>query len=143
MIKEFKELIHHELYDILALRNEVFIVEQNCPYLDIDHKDKDALHLMIYDRELVAYLRILDKNVSYDEVSIGRVLVKESHRGQKLGQKIMIEAIEYIKDVMKEDKIRISAQAYLKSFYESLGFKCVSDIYLEDDIPHIEMLYDM
>lgn len=134
-IKHFSELSNTELYEILKLRNEVFVVEQKCYYQDCDGHDLDAHHLLCYDDELIGYLRILKSGVTYDEASIGRVVVKRSHRSHKIGQKIMQAAIEYL-----EPPIRISAQAYLLSFYQSLGFKQVSEMYLEDDIPHVEML---
>jgi len=142
-IKHYEALSKDELYEIMQLRNEVFVVEQNCVYQDIDGKDLDAYHLSYYEgSELIGYLRILNKGISYKEVSVGRVLVKEDHRDKKVGRIMMEESIDYIKEVMNEPRIRISAQAYLKKFYGSLGFKIVSDDYLEDDIPHVEMLLE-
>lgn len=142
-IKHYEALSKDELYQIMKLRNEVFVVEQNCVYQDIDGKDLDAYHLCYYDQEeLIGYLRILNKGVSYQEVSVGRVLVKEKHRDKKLGRIMMVESIDYIKEVMNEPSVRISAQAYLKKFYGSLGFDIVSDDYLEDDILHVEMLLE-
>jgi len=139
-VKHYDLLTKDELYEIMQLRNEVFVVEQNCVYQDIDGKDTTAFHLCYYDKdELVGYLRILNRGASYDEVSIGRVIVKASHRDKKIGRVIMVESIDYIKTVLNEPTIRISAQAYLKKFYTSLGFEVVSDEYLEDNIPHIEM----
>lgn len=139
-IKHYDLLTKDELYEIMKLRNEVFVVEQNCVYQDIDGKDTTALHLCYYDQgELVAYLRILNRGTSYEDVSIGRVLVKASHRDQKLGRLIMDESIGYIKTELDEPSIKISAQAYLKKFYTSLGFEVVSDEYLEDGILHLEM----
>lgn len=109
---------------------------------DLDLKDKKAYHLFCeIDGEIVAYLRILDKNVSYPEISIGRVLVTEMNRGKGFAREMMQRAISFIKDVLGEMQIRISAQLYLKSFYESLDFLVTSDVYLEDDIEHIEMVY--
>ena len=136
-IKHFSELSKLELYEMLKLRNEVFVVEQKCYYQDCDGHDLDAHHLLCYDDELVGYLRILKPGVTYDEASIGRVVVKETHRSHKVGKKIMVAAIEYL-----EPPIRISAQEYLLSFYKSLGFVQVSEMYLEDDIPHVEMLLE-
>jgi len=108
----------------------------------MDNKDLKAYHLMAVDKgELVAYLRILNKGVSYKETSIGRVVVKKEYRRRKLGLEIINRAIDYIKDIMKENEIRISAQVYAKNLYKKAGFKEVSEEYLEDDIPHVEMLY--
>lgn len=143
-IKHYDLLTKDELYQIMKLRNEVFVVEQTCVYQDIDGKDTDAYHLCCYDGdELVGYLRILDHGQSYNEISIGRVLVKETHRDKKIGKLIMNESIDYIKEVLNETVVRISAQAYLQKFYTSLGFEIVSEEYLEDEIPHIEMLLNM
>jgi len=143
-IKHYDLLTKDELYQIMKLRNEVFVVEQTCVYQDIDGKDLDAYHLCCYDEEeLVGYLRILNPGQSYKEMSIGRVLVRESHRDKKVGKLIMVESIDYIKEVLNETVVRISAQAYLQKFYSSLGFETVSEEYLEDDIPHIEMLLNM
>ncbi|MBF4693313.1 GNAT family N-acetyltransferase [Fusibacter ferrireducens] len=142
IIKRFDDLTIYELYDVMRLRFEVFVIEQSCLYPEIDGKDQQAYHLMCKDDEgeLLGYLRILDAGVSYAETSIGRVVVKEKARGLNLGKKIMTEAISFIKTVRHIEAIRISAQAYLLEFYKSLGFEAVSDEYLEDDIPHIEML---
>jgi len=143
-IKHYDLLTKDELYQIMKLRNEVFVVEQTCVYQDIDGKDLDAYHLCCYDNdELVGYLRILNPGQSYNEMSIGRVLVRESHRDKKVGKLIMVESIDYIKEVLNETVVRISAQSYLQKFYSSLGFETVSKEYLEDDIPHIEMLLNM
>ena len=141
-IKSFEELTTAELYQILRLRAEVFVVEQNCVYQDVDLKDEKAYHLLCEkDGELAAYLRILQKGVSYPEISIGRVLTKEVYRKQGLAREMLLKAIEYAESILNETEIRISAQAYLIEFYESLGFKTSSDIYLEDGIEHIEMRY--
>ena len=141
-IKRFEEMTTTELYEILRVRSEVFVVEQTCIYQDLDLKDKKAYHLFFEDNgEIVAYLRILDKNVSYPEISIGRVLTTEMNRGKGLAREMMQRAIAFVKEELNETQIRISAQLYLKKFYESLGFSVTSDIYLEDDIEHIEMVY--
>jgi ElaA protein len=138
--KSFQELSVEELYDILKLRNQIFIIEQECIYQDCDGKDKESIHLFIKDEEkLVAYLRIPFKGVTYRDISIGRVVVDPRYRNRGLARKLLIKAIDYIKDTLIEDKIVISAHLYLKSFYESLGFKVMSETYLEDNIPHIEM----
>lgn len=140
-IKKFKELSVDELYRILELRNNVFVVEQECIYQDCDRKDLEAYHLFCIENDkIIATLRILEKGISYDEISIGRVVVDKLYRRKNLGRKAMEMAIDFIKNTYGNSPIRISAQVYIKDFYESLGFKAVSDIYLEDDIPHIEML---
>lgn len=142
-IKAFNHLNINELYDILALRNEVFILEQNCPYQDIDGKDKDNLHVMGYENgELMSYCRLLQPGVSYKEASIGRVIVKENYRKGKYGSQLMQTAVNYMINEMNLVTIRISAQAHLVEFYSQFGFKPCGDIYLEDDIEHIEMYFE-
>ncbi|MDS1004373.1 GNAT family N-acetyltransferase [Clostridium sporogenes] len=141
-IKKFNELTVEEIYEILKIRNEVFIVEQKCAYNDCDGKDKNSHHLFYMEEgKVLAYLRILEKGISYDEISIGRVLVNKDYRGKGLARKIILEALDFIESNLKENLIRISAQHYLINFYKSVGFKPVSEVYLEDNIPHIEMLY--
>ncbi len=139
-IKRFEALSTKELYALLQLRAEVFIVEQNCVYQDIDGKDEKALHLIGEDNgEIVAYARLFKPHDYFDQASIGRVVVKEHSRSKKLGHILMREAIQVIKTHFDQRKITISAQFYLKKFYESHGFIQTSEMYLEDDIPHIEM----
>lgn len=141
IIKRFEELTLYELYEILKVRVSVFVVEQECTYQEVDEKDKKAYHVFIKDNEVIkAYLRVLDKGISFDEVSIGRVLTTE--RGIGLGDKILEKGIEVAKEKMNADKIRIEAQCYAKGFYERFGFEQVSDEFLEDGIPHIEMLLE-
>ncbi len=141
-IKRFGDLKIEEVYGILKARNEVFVVEQQCTYQDCDGKDKWAYHLYLEENgEIIAYLRILYKGILFDEITIGRVLVSKIHRRRNIGRDMMIKAIRFIEEELNENAIRISAQLYLVDFYTSLGFKQVSDEYLEDDIPHIEMLY--
>ncbi len=143
-IKKFNELSTEELYKILQLRSEVFVIEQECIYQDCDKKDMEATHLFcIEEGKVIATLRILNKGVSYNEISIGRVAVKKEYRRKKLARKSMEIAIEYVKENYGNSPIRISAQCYISDFYKSLGFIEVSDVYLEDNIPHIEMLYKM
>ncbi|PAT01748.1 GNAT family N-acetyltransferase [Candidatus Izimaplasma bacterium ZiA1] len=141
--KTFNDLTTLELYNILQLRNEVFVVEQNCVYQDLDEKDKQAIHLFYEEDSIViAYLRILPSGVSYqDSPSIGRVVVKDNARGRGLAKKIMEEAIDYIYNDLGESTIKISAQEYLTKFYQSLGFCINGESYLEDDIPHILMTH--
>lgn len=139
-IKRFEGLSVTELYKVMELRSEVFVVEQNCVYQDVDGKDPKAIHLIGEDSgEVVAYCRLFQPNDYFDEASIGRVVVKASYRDKKLGHIMMKEAIEAVKSEFNETKITISAQLYLKKFYESHGFVQTSETYLEDDIPHIEM----
>ena len=141
-IKKFNELNVEEVYEILKLRNEVFVVEQQCIYEDCDDKDKRAYHLFgEEDGKIVAYLRILEKGISYNEISIGRVLTNKEYRGRGFAKEMMIKAIEFIENSLNEKIIRISAQEYLLNFYSSLKFVKASDMYLEDGIPHVEMLY--
>lgn len=143
-IKKFKELNVEEIYKILVLRNEVFIVEQDCAYLDCDNKDLNSYHLFYQENgEIVAYLRILEKGVSYDEISIGRVAVKKNHRGKGISREMLLKAIDFVANNLNENTIKIQAQAYLLNFYSSLGFKAVSQEYLEDDIAHIDMLLNI
>ncbi len=141
-IKPFNELSVDELYEIIRLRNEVFVVEQDCPYQDADGKDKIAMHVFCStnDGSVLAYCRLLPPGISYQECSIGRVVNAQSARDTGLGRKLMQTAISYIEDVWKYAAIRISAQQYLEAFYSSLGFVTQSEPYLEDGIPHVEML---
>lgn len=139
-IRRFETLTTVELYNILQLRSEVFVVEQNCIYQDIDCKDQKALHLIGDDNgQIVAYARLFKRNDYFEEASIGRVVVKPTYREKKIGHILMREAIYFMKHQLGETKITISAQLYLKGFYESHGFIQTSEMYLEDDIPHIEM----
>ena len=141
ILKPFAELTPYELYSILQLRNEVFIVEQNCPYQDLDYKDLKSWHLMgIEEDKLKAYSRLLAPGISYSESSIGRIVSSPAARKTGMGKKLVKESIEQIKNLFKTDTIRIGAQLYLKAFYESFGFVQDGDIYLEDNIPHIIML---
>ena len=141
--KHFTALTTQELYTILSLRSEVFVVEQNCVYLDTDKKDLDAWHLCgwQYD-ELVAYVRILAPGVSYEEASIGRVLTNPVFRKNGYGVELMNVAIEKTLQQFNVQKIKIGAQLYLLNFYSNLGFIQTSEVYMEDGIPHIEMLLE-
>jgi len=138
--KRFETLSLLELYELLKLRSEVFVVEQNCVYLDIDGKDEKALHLLgTFEGKIVAYARLFKPNDYFAEASIGRVVTHPDFRERKIGHILMREAVESIRIYFGESKITISAQLYLKKFYESHGFVQTSEMYLEDDIPHIEM----
>ncbi|MBB4120403.1 GNAT family N-acetyltransferase [Martelella radicis] len=131
-----------ELYDVLKLRVDVFVVEQNCPYPELDGKDADALHLrLLEDGKPVAYGRIFAPGTAR-QARIGRIVVAPSHRGQKLGERLMSEAIAACERLAPDTPIAISAQAHLERFYAGFGFEAVSKEYLEDGIPHIDMLRD-
>lgn len=140
-IKRFNELSIVELYELLRLRSEVFVVEQNCVYQDIDGKDEKAIHVLGYSNGiLVAYSRLFAPGYYFDNASIGRVIVKADFRDKKFGHDLMKKAIETIENEFNTLAITISAQQYLKKFYESHGFVQTSEMYLEDDIPHIQMM---
>jgi ElaA protein len=141
ILKEFHELTTAELYAIVQLRNEVFVVEQNCVYQDADNKDQKSLHLCCWDGDkLAAYTRIIPPGISYAEASIGRVVVSPVYRKAGAGRKLMEESIKHSLDRFNADSIRIGAQVYLAGFYRSLGFIQSGGEYLEDGIPHIEMI---
>ncbi|MFD0799682.1 GNAT family N-acetyltransferase [Maribacter chungangensis] len=141
IVKSFNELTTTELYGILKLRTEVFVVEQDCVYQDLDGKDKDALHVIgTKGGAVVAYTRIFDAGYYFKEASIGRVVVHSSERKYGYGRDIMRASVRAIHDRFKETTIRISAQKYLITFYYSLGFKPTGAEYLEDGIPHINMI---
>lgn len=138
--KNFNTLSVNELYQILKLRSEVFVVEQNCVYQDLDNKDQKALHLFgEVEGKIIAYSRLFKGNDYFDNSSIGRVVVALNFRDMNFGHALINRGISEIKKHFNEENITISAQLYLKKFYESHGFVATSDMYLEDDIPHIEM----
>lgn len=139
-IKTFDELQTKELYDLLQLRSEVFVVEQDCVYQDIDGKDQKALHVLgYYQDQLVAYTRLFKPGDYFEYSSIGRVVVKESFRQFGFGKDIMKASIKVIEEGSNGKMIKISAQCYLKKFYNDLGFIEEGDTYLEDGIPHMAM----
>lgn len=141
VFKKFDELSSTELYSIMRLRNEVFVVEQNCVYQDADDKDEKCRHLCGWDGEnLVAYTRIIPPGVSYNVASIGRVVTSPKYRNTGAGRKLMEESINKTFSEFNCKEIKIGAQVYLTKFYQSLGFLQCSDEYLEDGIPHIEMI---
>jgi Predicted acyltransferase len=142
VVKRFEELSVEEIYKILQVRVEVFVVEQNCVYQEIDDKDKYSYHVFLKDDTgIKAYLRVIDKGVSFEDVSIGRVLTLK--RGCGLGNLILFEGIKVAKEKMNADRIKIEAQSYAKEFYEKAGFKQVSEEFLEDGIPHIQMVLEI
>jgi len=139
--KKFEDLSPKELYAILQLRSEVFVVEQNCVFLDMDDKDQVSHHLMAWQGDkLVAYARIVPPGISYVEFSIGRIVTSPTVRKQGIGRVLVAKGIQLAYNLHGKEIIRIGAQYYLRGFYESFGFEKASDIYLEDGIEHIEML---
>lgn len=140
-VKTFQELTTQELYDLLQLRSEVFVVEQDCVYQDLDGKDQKSRHVLGFKNDkIIAYTRIFKPGDYFEEASIGRVVVKKNERQYKYGYDIMKASIEAIKNHFNVTKIKISAQVYLKQFYNNLAFKVIGEEYLEDDIPHIAMV---
>lgn len=143
-IKSFKELNTDELYELLKLRVKVFVVEQNCPYPEIDGKDRhpETLHVIgkNKDGKIVAYSRILPPGLSFKQVSIGRVVVGKNSRGQGISDAMLKKTLDQINLIWPDEDIQIGAQIYLKDFYQSHGFEPASKSYLEDGIPHIDMV---
>lgn len=142
IVRRFDELTTNELYRIMKKRVEVFVIEQKCIYQELDDKDLRAVHVWLEeDGEILAYLRVLDKGVSFEEASIGRVL--SVRRRQGLGTKVLREGIRLAKEVFGANAIRIEAQTYARSMYEKVGFRQVSEEFLDEGIPHIEMLLEI
>lgn len=140
-IKTFSELNTTELYEIIKARINVFVVEQDCPYPDLDDYDQKAIHLWAENNgEVLAYCRIFDKGIKYPETSIGRVVTTEKARGTGLGKQLIKYALEIIENRLGTLEVRISAQDYLLKFYSDFGFQDTGKKYLEDNIPHTEML---
>ncbi|MBC7409069.1 MAG: GNAT family N-acetyltransferase [Arcicella sp.] len=141
--KHFKNLTTTELYQILQLRNEVFIVEQNCPFQDLDDKDFKCYHLIGFDtnsQKVMAYTRIVPAGISYDEASIGRVVTSPLARRKGIGKQLMKNSIELLEELYGGISIKIGAQLYLKKYYESFDFQQIEEVYLEDGIEHILMI---
>lgn len=139
----FKELSLEQLYEMMALRQAVFVVEQDCPYLDADGKDPASMHLLGYTQDglLAAYARIIPPDISYPGyVSLGRIVTSPQVRGQGAGKMLMENCLQFVGTLYGQKPIKISAQTYLIQFYESFGFKTTGDTYLEDNIPHIAMI---
>ncbi len=142
VVKKFEELTLEELYEILKVRVGVFVVEQKCAYQEIDEKDKQSLHLYLKDEnQIQAYLRVVPAGISYEEVSLGRVIALKRNCG--LGAAILKEGIRIAKERLQANTIRIGAQVYAKGFYEKFGFRQVTSEYLEDGILHIQMLLEL
>ncbi|MDQ0592146.1 ElaA protein [Chryseobacterium ginsenosidimutans] len=140
-IKTFEEFTVSELYAVLKARIDVFVIEQNCPYPDLDNYDQKAIHIWAEENgDVLAYCRIFDKGIKYNETSLGRVLTTEKARGKSLGKLLIKYAVEIIENRFYTSEIRISAQDYLLKFYSDFGFVDTGKKYLEDDIPHTEML---
>jgi ElaA protein len=141
-LKEFSELTVNQLFEIYKLRNEVFIVEQNCVYQDVDDKDLKSKHLLItIENILVAYARIIPPGISYKEPGIGRVVVKKEFRGNNYAKILMKSCLSNMFELFKNQDIMLSAQTYLIKFYSDLGFNIEGNEYLEDNIPHIKMRF--
>ena len=141
--KSFEQLTVNELYDILKLRQDVFVIEQECIYPDIDEVDKTATHLFAYSNEgqgICAYLRMLAPGVKYKEVAMGRILTSESSRGTGMGKALVAQAIGVVASEYPKQAIKISAQVYLIEFYRDFNFEVISEAYDEDGIQHIDML---
>ena len=146
--KAFNSLTPDELYSILQLRNEVFVVEQNCVFQDCDDKDQQSQHFMGWSEELhpeqqnklIAYTRLMPAGLAYEEISIGRVVTSPSIRSKQIGKELMVRSIEKLHELFGNLPIKIGAQLYLKQFYGSLGFTQCSEVYLEDGIEHIKMI---
>lgn len=141
IIKPFNDLTPKELYEILRLRSEVFVVEQNCVFLDMDNKDQECHHLMgILNNQIVAYTRLVPPGHIYEQPSIGRVVTALEIRNSGIGKELIRQSISGIQKLYGDTSIKIGAQLYLKRFYESFGFKQISNVYMEDGIEHIYML---
>lgn len=139
-IKHFSELSRDELFDIYKLRVSVFVVEQQCPYQEVDDGDRSAYHVFMKDEEgIQAYLRILPAGVSFDQVSLGRVIAVKRRCG--LGTRIVLEGIKAARELLDAREIKIEAQVYAKELYEKIGFVQTSEEFLEDGIPHVEMVW--
>ena len=138
--RSFNSISKDELYDVLSLRQRVFIIEQDCFYEDLDYSDQDANHLLLYkDNKLIAYSRVFPPGIKYDAASIGRIVTDLDYRGKGYGKIITQESIQFLKNNFPESDISISAQYRLVDFYENLGFEREGNVYLEDDIDHIKM----
>lgn len=140
-LKTFDELTKNELYTIIKERINIFVVEQNCPYPELDDLDLNSFHLFFQEEgDLKAYCRILPKGLKYEEVSIGRVIVKEEYRRSGIATILMKKAISFVEEELNEKNIKIQAQDHLRHFYQSFGFTPISEVYLEDGIPHVDMV---
>jgi len=138
-VKAWNQLSRKEINDIFSLRSEVFVIEQECIYQDVDGKDEKADHVMLFvNNELVGYTRVFNENIYFKEASFGRAVVKKSHRGEGYGHLLVEKSLEHLK-TNKQSPIKISAQSHLKEFYSSHGFVAKGEEYMEDEIPHTAM----
>ena len=138
--KKWSEVSLEELYSVLRLRSEIFVVEQDCVYQDIDNKDQIAIHLLGYiNKELIAYSRLFNEGDYFKETSFGRAIIKKEKRGQGYGDELVKESLKTIKNYYGNKKVKISAQAHLKTFYSKHAFIAKGKEYLEDGIPHVSM----
>ena len=143
LVKSFEELKNRELYELLELRAEVFVLEQDCAYQDLDGKDYTALHILAKkDSNLIGYARVFKPGDYFEYASMGRIVVRKGYRAGGLGREIVIAAEEAIKNCFHATQIKLSAQTYLKKFYTDMGYKPIGEEYLEDGIPHIAMKKD-
>jgi len=140
--KHFKDLTVDEYFELLFLRTEIFVVEQDCPYQEVDEKDRVSYHLFgsAENGKVIAVSRVLPQGISYKEISIGRVALKKEYRRQGIADQMMLETFRFINQKFGKQPIRISAQQYLLKFYAKHGFNQVGEMYLEDNIPHVEMV---
>ena len=140
--KEYKDLSSDELYAILHLRQKVFVLEQDCPYIDADYSDQDAFHLLAYkDNDLIGYLRAFKPGIKYEGSSLGRIVTEINSRGLGVGKMITIEGVNFLRKKYSNYEIVISAQHRLQHFYIDLGFTPRGEVYLEDNIDHIQMYF--
>ena len=141
-LKKFEKLELEELYQILKNRVDIFVVEQKCAYPEIDGIDPKCYHLFKKDQaEIVAYARLVPKGVLYDQPAIGRIIVNQAYRKHGYGRELIDQAIKIITEDWEEPEIKLQGQTYLRNFYQSFGFKEISEPYLEDGIPHVDMIY--
>lgn len=143
-ILPFSKLSVMQLHDLFRLRVDIFVVEQNCPYPEIDGKDPECFHLLGSNEngEVIAAARIAPARIIYKQVSIGRVVVRKDARGNRYGREIMDAAMAFCQNELKATSVKLAAQYYLEDFYESLGFKTISEVYLWDGIDHVDMLWE-
>ncbi|MBR4458225.1 MAG: GNAT family N-acetyltransferase [Clostridia bacterium] len=139
LVKRFGELTRDELYAIIRLRIAVFVVEQNCPYMELDGRDREAVHVWLEDEDgIAAYLRVMDRGAESEHVSIGRVIA--ARRRQGLGSRVLSEGIRVAREYFGADRIYLEAQVYARPFYERQGFRQISEEFMDDGIPHIRMM---
>lgn len=142
-LKKFEDCTVDELYHILQARECVFVIEQQCLYCDLDGKDQAAIHLFKQQGEdVIAYARIFPSGTVYPQASFGRVLVQKNCRSQGIARELISQVMHFLQSDLQESVIKIQAQAYLQDFYAAFGFRAISEVYLEDNIPHIDMIWE-